>query len=81
MKTMATPKANNRMRIIFHSLGLSCVGGALFLEILVFTDILQHGYFMAVEKNPAILAFEICLTSFSMLYFVYMYQRFIRSFR
>jgi hypothetical protein len=81
MKTMATPRANNRMRIVFHSLGLSCVGGALFLEILVFTDILQHGYFMAVEKNPAILGFEICLTAFSLLYFVYMYQRFIRSFR
>ena len=81
MKTMASPRTTNRMRILFHSLGLSCVGGALFLEILVFTDIIQHGYFMAVEKNPAILAFEICLTAFSLLYFVYMYQRFIRSFR
>jgi hypothetical protein len=81
MKTMATPRANNRIRLIFHSLGLSCVGGALFLEILVFADILQHGYFMAVEKNTSILAFEICLTAFSLLYFVYMYQRFIRSFK
>jgi len=52
MKTMAIPRASNRIRILFHSLGLSCVGGALFLEILVFSDILQHGYFMAVEKNP-----------------------------
>jgi len=81
MKTMAIPRASSRIRILFHSLGLSCVGGALFLEILVFSDILQHGYFMAVEKNPAILAFEICLTGFSLLYFVYLYQRFIRSFR
>jgi len=42
-------------------------------------DILQHGYFMAVENNPVILTFEIILTFFALIYFVYMYQRFIRS--
>jgi hypothetical protein len=51
------------------------------LQILVFTDILQHGYFMAVEKNPAILTLEMLLTSFSLVYFIYIYQRFIRSMR
>lgn len=70
---------NHRMRVLLHSLGLSCLGGAIFLQILVFTDILQHGYFMAVENNPAILAFEIVLTAFALIYFIYMYQRFIRS--
>jgi hypothetical protein len=67
------------MRVLFHTLGLSCLGGAIFLQILVFTDILQHGYFMAVEKNPAILMFEILLTAFALIYFIYTYQRFIRS--
>jgi hypothetical protein len=67
--------------MLFHSLGLSCLGGALFLQVLVFTDIVQRGYFMAVEKNPAILALEISLTAFSLVYFVYIYQRFIRSVR
>ncbi|RLI40617.1 hypothetical protein DRO59_08870 [Candidatus Bathyarchaeota archaeon] len=79
MKTTTT--RNRRIRVLFHSLGLSCLGGAIFLQILVFTDILQHGYFMAVENNPAILAFEIVLTFFALIYFVYMYQRFIRSVR
>ena len=67
------------MRFAFHSLGLSCLGGAIFLQILVFADILQRGYFMAVEQNPAILAFEIVLTGFALIYFIYIYQRLMRS--
>ena len=75
----ADVKLDRRMRVLFHTLGLSCLGGAIFLQILVFTDILQHGYFMAVENNPAILIFEIVLTVFALIYFIYTYQRFIRS--
>lgn len=75
----ADTKPDNRIRVILHTLGLSCLGGAIFLQILVFTDILQNGYFMAVENNPAILLFEIVLTIFASVYFIYMYQRFIRS--
>jgi hypothetical protein len=60
-------------------MGLSCIGGAIFLQVLVFTDILQHGYFMAIENNLAILTFEIGLTAFALIYFGYMYLRFIRS--
>jgi len=78
MKT-ATDKTSRRLQILIHTLGLSCLGGAIFLQILVFTDILQHGYFMAVENNPAVLGFEIALTLFALIYFIYMYQRFIRS--
>ncbi|MCK4439834.1 hypothetical protein KAU85_02505 [Candidatus Bathyarchaeota archaeon] len=70
-----------RIRLLLHSLGLSCLGGAIFLQILVFTDILQRGYFMAVENNPAVLTFEIILTAFALIYFTYIYQRFIRSIR
>lgn len=75
----AAPKIQRRILILIHSLGLSCLGGAIFLQILVFMDILQHGYFMAVENNPVILTFEIILTFFALIYFIYMYQRFIRS--
>ncbi|RLI17762.1 hypothetical protein DRO44_02790, partial [Candidatus Bathyarchaeota archaeon] len=60
-------------------LGLSCLGGAIFLQILVFTDIAQQGYFMAVENNPAVLTLEILLTAFALIYFIYIYQRLIRS--
>jgi len=74
-----TPSFSRRMRFVFHSLGLSCLGGAIFLQVLVFADIVQHGYFMAVEQNPAILAFEVVLTGFAAVYFIYIYQRLMRS--
>lgn len=73
---LTTPR---RMRVLLHSLGLGCLGGSIFLQILVFTDILQYGYFIAMEKNPVILTFEVTLTFFTFGYFIYMYQLFIRS--
>jgi hypothetical protein len=75
----APPRMDRRMQVLFHTLGLSCLGGAIFLQLLVFTDILTHGYFTAVEKNPVILTFEVLLTVFSLVYFVFIYQRYIRS--
>jgi len=81
MTTMADTGPTHRIYLLFHTLGLSCVGGALFLEALVFSDIFQRGYFMAVEGNPAILTLEMGLTAFSLAYFAYMYLRFIRSAR
>jgi len=75
----ANTEVDRRIRVLLHSFGLSCLGGAIFLQILVFTDILQHGYFMAIENNPAILIFEILLTAFALIYFIYIYQRFICS--
>ena len=69
------------MRVLFHTLGLSCIGGAIFLQVLVFTGIAQQGYFTAVEHNNLILAFEVVLTAFALVYFVYIYQRLIRAVR
>jgi hypothetical protein len=69
------------MRVFFHTLGLSCVGGAIFLQALVFSGIVQQGYFMAIEKNTLILGFEVALTVFAIIYFVYIYQRLIRTVR
>jgi hypothetical protein len=77
----ATTPFSRRARALFHTLGLSCLGGAIFLQTLVFADILQHGYFTAVEQNPTILAFEVTLTAFALIYFGYIYQRLIRSVR
>jgi hypothetical protein len=77
----AAPNLDRRIRVLFHTLGLSCLGGAIFLQILVFLDIAERGYFTAVENNPAILTFEIVLTFFAFIYFIYIYQRFIRSIR
>jgi len=60
-------------------LGLSCIGGAIFLQSLVFAGIAQEGYFMAVEQNAAILLVEMAITAFALIYFFYIYQRLIRS--
>ncbi len=77
---MATDPTLNRVRIIFHSIGLSCLGGAICLQILVFLTILQRGYFKAIEANSTILYGEIALTGFSAAYFIYVYQREIRTY-
>ena len=68
-----------KMLFIFHSLGLSCLGGAIFLQILVFADIMNKGYFIAAENNSIILTLEVGLTAFASLYFIYIYQRLMRS--
>ena len=76
-----SPAFSHRIRMVFHTLGLSCLGGAIFLQTLVFAGIAQQGYFPAVEQNSAILSFEVVLTAFAIIYFIYIYQRLIRSVR
>jgi hypothetical protein len=70
---------NRKILAVFHGLGLSCIGGAIFLQILAFSSILTQGYFKAVETNPAILSLEIVLTAFALIYFIYIYQKLIRK--
>jgi len=60
-------------------LGLGCLSTSVFLQVLVFKDILQQGYFLAMERNQLILSLEVFLTFFAIIYFVYIYQRFVRS--
>ena len=67
------------MRLVFHTMGLSCLGGAVFLQILVFKDILQQGYFMGIEKNPVILQLEVALTVFAVVYLIHLYISKIRA--
>ncbi|MGD2066219.1 MAG: hypothetical protein PVI43_03505 [Candidatus Bathyarchaeota archaeon] len=74
-------KAPFSLRFLFHSLGLGCVSSAIFLQLLVFWDISQTGIFRATEQNQTILSFEIVLTVFALVYFVYLYQSLIRSIR
>jgi hypothetical protein len=77
---MTLPSGLNRtIRLAFHGLGLSCLGGAIFLQMLVFSGIISKGYFMAVEQNTIILSFEVALTGFALVYFVYIYQRLLRQ--
>jgi hypothetical protein len=70
----------SKIRLVFHSIGLSCLGGAICLQIIVFVTILQQGYFRAIETNASILYAEIALTGFTAAYFLYVYQREIRAY-
>jgi len=72
-------KFKHRLTLVLHSIGLSCLGGAVFLQILVFSNIAQQGYFMAIEKNTFILSLEIALTIFTLVYFAYYYLKMMRS--
>ena len=69
------------LRFLFHSFGLGCISSAIFLQALVFWDITQTGIFKATEQNQLILSFEIFLTIFGTIYFIYMYQKFVRTIR
>lgn len=51
----------------------------MFLQILVFKDIVQQGYFMGVEKNPIVLQLEVALTVFAAVYLIHLYISRIRS--
>jgi hypothetical protein len=73
------PKINRQISLVLHSLGLSCLGGAIFLQILVFSNILMQGYFKAVETSPSVLSLEMMLTAFTAIYFIYVYQKQIRA--
>ena len=75
------PTLTRRIRAAFHCIGLSSIGGAICLQLLVFYDIFQYGYFTGTETHPAILAIEIALTGIALAYFVYIYQRLIRQIR
>ena len=66
-----------KLKLLIHNLGMASIGGSIFLQILVFSDIIQHGYFLAIEHNPFILGFESSLAVFALLYFAYLYQRFL----
>jgi hypothetical protein len=74
-------RLGRRLQQAFHGFGLSCLAGAVILQVLVFFDIGQQGYFFAVEQNAMILRAEVVLTGFTVAYFVYLYLRFVHSLR
>ena len=63
--------------IIFHALGISTTLAAFIAELLMFFDISTQGYFLAVERNPLILGFEISLTLFGVAYFLTLIKRIV----
>ena len=62
-------------RVIFHSLGLSCIGASIILQLIVLIDIMRKGYFLGTEENPIILSVEMFLTAFALTYFLLLVAR------
>jgi hypothetical protein len=80
---MAKVRPNEHMfglLLTFHCIGISCLAGAVFLQVLVFMDIASQGFFMGVEKNPLILNAEIAVTIFCVVYLLYVSISRISSF-
>ncbi len=73
------PKMGRKWGTFLHSIGLSSIGGALFLQITVFSNIAKYGYFRGIEQNQVVLTAEIALTAFAVTYFAYMFLRFLWS--
>ena len=73
-QTMANTKPDEhiKLRVIFHTIGISCVAGAIFLQVLVFISIASQGFFMGTETNQSILFAEIIITIFCVTYFIYL---------
>jgi hypothetical protein len=67
------------LRLVFHSIGIGCLAGSVFLQFLVFLSISTRGAFMGIEKNPLILNTEIGLTVFCAIYLLYVSSISIRS--
>ena len=70
-------KVPSKLRALFHAIGLSCLGSALFLQTTVFMNIAQKGYFLGIENNKIIFSSEIGLTVFALAYFGYVAIHFI----
>ena len=61
--------------MIFHSLGLSCIGASIILQLIVLIYIMRKGYFLGTEENPIILSVEMFLTLFALTYFLLLVAR------
>ena len=72
-------RKNFKLRLFFHCLGLSGLGGAIFLQSLVFSGVVAHGIFMGVEHNIVMLYSELFLTVLAITYLGYLFWRFIIS--
>ncbi len=80
---MAKVKPNKHMfglLLAFHCIGISCLAGAVFLQVIVLMDITTQGFFFGVEKNPLILNTEIAVAFFCVFYLLYLSISKIRSF-
>ena len=67
------------LKRIFEFLGLLAIGGALFLEFLIFFSIITTGVFMAVEPNKLILVFEFYMAILGLIFYAYLWKAFFKE--
>jgi hypothetical protein len=72
-------RKDRRLHVFFHSVGLSTLGAAIFLQGLVLGTIFLHGYFRGVEQNFFVLSSEIVLMAFAISYVGYLFWRLVLS--
>lgn len=64
---------------LLHVFGLSCIGGAVFCEIMVFTDMARQGFCLVHEPNPLILTVEVFCSFLALAYYAHLYIRTVRE--
>jgi len=67
------------VRALLHLFGLSCLGGAVFLELLVLSDIVRRGCFLGVEPNPAVAFLELALAACAAAYYAFLYFKTLKA--
>lgn len=76
---MEVEKLKNYKQKILDITYYSIMGGALFLQNLLFYDMVTKGRFTAIESNPYILGAEIGITILGDYLFVKNYFKFLKS--
>ena len=64
---------------VFHVLGLSCLGSAVFLMAYVFYHIVLYGGIVCVEPNVLMVACELGMTIQAVVYFGYIFNKTLRK--
>ena len=59
----------------FHTLGLSCLGSAVFLMVYVFYNVALYGGIICEESNLFIVVCEVGMTGIAVIYFGYVLSK------
>jgi len=60
---------------VFHVLGLSCLGSAVFLMVYIFYHVALYGGIICIEPNLFIVACEVGMTALAVIYFGYVFSK------
>jgi hypothetical protein len=59
--------------LLFHSFGVGSISSTIFLQFLTLFSIVNTGRFVVIENNISILIFEIVMTLFALIYFLFLF--------